>query len=628
MPNPSAKSSAARRSLLKVNLALETDFLLARQRAKHIAALLGFELQDQTRIATAVSEIARNAWEYAQGGQVEFFLDPTASTSTPDPDGSSPELEAHSPQLRIVVTDSGPGIPHLDEIWSGTYQSSSGLGVGLTGARRLVDKLDVSTDKSGTQATLVKLLPRNAPPPPSLAEIADALARTSLGVRTTASEALNSQNQELLTLLTELRARESELQTLNVELEETNRGVLVLYAELADKAQAVQQASEMKTRFLSGVTHELRTPLNSIVSLARLMLGHTDGPLNPEQEKQVNFILRSAQNLTEMVNDLLDLAKIEAGKASVTNTTFTVQSLFAGLRGMFRPLATNPDVRLNFELPEQSTELFTDEGKLSQILRNFISNALKFTEQGTITISATLLDERRIRFSVADTGVGIPPEHHALVMQEWGQAPVAARTKGPRAKGSGLGLPLSRSLAELLSGSLGFTSEPGTGSTFHVTLPALAQSMPQADVPDPDPAPPHILIVDDDEVARYLLRRQLGSLTSAPIEEATSGAEALDLIARNRPSLVFLDLLMPGLNGHAVAKALRAQAETAALPIVIHSSKLLTTDELRAFAAADLVVVAKRPNSPDPTEADDLSVELERTLLEVGLSNLHQGGAR
>ena len=632
MPNLISKASAARRSLLKVNLALETDFLLARQRAKHIAALLGFEVQDQTRIATAVSEIARNAWEYGHGGTVEFFLDPTASPSTPDPGGLDAEPDAtstNSAQLRIVISDSGPGIPHLDEIWSGTYQSSSGLGVGLTGARRLVDKLDVMTGKSGTQATLIKLLPRNAPAPPTLAEIAAALARTTLGVRTSASEALNSQNRELLTLLTELRARESELQTLNVELEETNRGVLVLYAELADKAQAVQQASEMKTRFLSGVTHELRTPLNSIVSLARLMLGHTDGPLNPEQEKQVNFILRSAQNLTEMVNDLLDLAKIEAGKASITNTTFTVQSLFTGLRGMFRPLATNPDVRLSFETPDQPVELFTDEGKLSQILRNFISNALKFTEQGTITISATPLDDKQIRFTVADTGVGIPPEHHALVMQEWGQAPASALTRGPRTKGSGLGLPLSRSLAELLNGSLGFTSKAGVGSTFFVTLPALPQPAPEdADSEANSAAPSHILIVDDDEVARYLLRRQLGNLTSAPIEEASSGAEALDLIARNRPSLVFLDLLMPGLNGHAVAKALRAQAETATLPIVIHSSKLLSSDELRAFTAADLVVIAKRPHSPDLTEADDLSVELERALLEVGLSNLHQGGAR
>ena len=534
MPSSPAKVTIARRTLLKVGLDLETDFLLARQRAKQIAALLGFDLQDQTRIATAVSEIARNAWEYAGSGTVEFFLDPVSSAPLQGD-------RSGRPQLRIVVADRGAGIPHLDSIWDGSYQSQTGMGIGLIGARRLVDELEVATGKSGTQVSLIKLLPRNAPAPPGLAEISAALARTVLSEKSAATAALASQNHELVTLLNDLRQREAELRALNVELEETNRGVLVLYAELADKAQAVQQASEMKTRFLSGVTHELRTPLNSIVSLARLMLGHTDGPLNSEQEKQVNFILRSAQNLTEMVNDLLDLAKIEAGKSSVNNSAFTVQTLFAGLRGMFRPLATNSDVKLIFETPEQSIDLCTDEGKLSQILRNFISNALKFTEQGSVTVGAQPVPDadgkpgRLIRFYVQDTGPGIAPEHHALIMQEWGQAPASRksiRSGSGHSKGSGLGLPLSRSLAELLGGSLSFSSAPGEGSCFEVTLPALTQpvgEVPEAEEPS---QPRHILIVDDDEVARYLLRRQLGNLTSAPIEEAASGAAALEAVYR------------------------------------------------------------------------------------------------
>jgi signal transduction histidine kinase len=629
MSSSPAKANVAKRTLLKVNLALETDFLLARQRAKQIAALLGFDLQDQTRIATAVSEVARNAWEYAGGGTVEFFLDATSSL---------PLIEKQwtGPQLRVVVSDRGPGIPQIDRIWAGEYQSPTGMGVGLIGARRLLDHLEVATAKTGTEVSLIKLIPRNAPPPPPLAEIAASLARSSPGERTDATAALTSQNQELVSLLSALRAREAELQSLNVELEETNRGVLVLYAELADKAHAVQQASEMKTRFLSGVTHELRTPLNSIVSLARLMLNHTDGPLNAEQEKQVNFILRSAQNLTEMVNDLLDLAKIEAGKSSVNNTPFTVQTLFAGLRGMFRPLATNPNVKLIFETPEQTIDLCTDEGKLSQILRNFISNALKFTDQGTVTVSAQLVPEadgqpaRNIRFLVRDTGVGIAPEHHALVMQEWGQAPAAGRSN--RAKGSGLGLPLSRSLAELLGGSIGFTSALGEGSCFQVTLPALPHlaGQPAGQPAEPeDQAPPHhILIVDDDEVARYLLRRQLGNLTSAPIEEAVNGSAALEAIAANPPLLVFLDLVMPGMSGHDVAKLIRARPETAHLPIVLHTSKMLLPEERRIFESLDLILIAKRSIQSNALEADDLSVELERALLEVGLSNLHHGAPR
>jgi CheY-like chemotaxis protein len=211
-------------------------------------------------------------------------------------------------------------------------------------------------------------------------------------------------------------------------------------------------------------------------------------------------------------------------------------------------------------------------------------------------------------------------------MQEWGQAPAAGRSG--RAKGSGLGLPLSRSLAELLGGTVGFTSAPGEGSCFYVTLPALAQPAAQPVEPEDNAQQQHILIVDDDEVARYLLRRQLGNLTSAPIEEAISGASALETIAAKPPRLVFLDLVMPGMSGHETANLIRAREETAHLPIVLHTSKVLSPEERRMFESLDLILIAKRPSAPNTLEADDLSVELERALLEVGLSNLHHGTAR
>src|ERR1700744_3528073 len=161
--------------------------------------------------------------------------------------------------------------------------------------------------------------------------------------------AARAQDEEILRLLNDLRERDSELAQLNQELEETNRGVMVLYSELEDRAIELQQASEMKTRFISGITHELRTPLNSIVSLAGLLIRRIDGELTAEQEKQVLFIQRSAQNLTEMVNDLLDLAKIEAGKVSIKPSEFTIGEFFSALRGMFRPLATNENVQLIFD---------------------------------------------------------------------------------------------------------------------------------------------------------------------------------------------------------------------------------------------------------------------------------------
>ncbi len=634
----STAGTAARGLILRVQLEVETDFVLARQRAKQIADLLGFELQDQTRIATAVSEIARNAWEYGRGGVVEFFFEAAPEA------GAEAGLEGR-PGLRIVVTDRGPGIADLEGILGGSYVSRTGMGLGITGAQRLMDGLEIGTSVAGTTVTMWKRLARDGKTRPSLAELAAGVARMTVPgpgqAVSSQAAALHEQNHELLTLLGELRARETELQTLNVELEETNRGVLVLYAELEDKAQAVQQASEMKTRFLSGVTHELRTPLNSIVSLARLMLHHTDGPLNAEQEKQVQFMLRSAQSLTEMVNDLLDLAKIEAGKSTPVLSRFTVQEFFTGLRGMFRPLATNPQVKLTIAMPESPLALWTDEGKLAQILRNFISNALKFTEQGTVTVTATPLpaaaenNRREIRFAVADTGVGIAPEHHELVMQEWGQAASlvsgggsgGGRPGSGMTKGSGLGLPLSRSLAELLGGTVGFTSVPGEGSTFFVTLPALAQPEAAAETRGEEAAG-SILIVDDDEVSRYLLRRQLGTLTASAIDEAASGAEALERVAQRMPQLIFLDLVMPGANGFELARALRARPETAGVRLVVHTSKTLTDEEVRTLQGLDATVILKRSNAGDTLESMDAQrAQMERALLETGLSNLHLEGA-
>ncbi len=601
-------SKTTARSILSVHLSQETDFLLARQRAKQLAAILGFDNQDQTRIATAVSEIARNAYEYGKDGRVEYFL---AAAEEQFAGGRQV-----APQLRIVVTDAGKGIPHLDKIWAGTYVSPTGMGIGMTGARRLMDGLEVETGKErvGTRVTMVKYLPRSVSKPPTFAEIA---ARLEQGTPRSqnAGMALHDQNQELLTLLGDLRAREAELTALNAELEETNRGVLVLYAELEDKAQAVQQASEMKTRFLAGVTHELRTPLNSIVSLCRLMLSHTDGPLNLEQEKQAQFILRSAQHLSEMVNDLLDLARIEAGKATTNLTTFTVADLYTGLRGMFRPLSTNPNVTLSFIIPDEPIALRSDEGKLAQVLRNFISNAIKFTDSGTITITAEPLDSQCIRFSVADTGVGIAQENHELVMQEWGQV----QQPGNKNKGSGLGLPLTRALAEVLGGTVDFTSTPRVGSTFNLTVPALVRREQKAAA---GTGQEYILLVEDDEVALYLLRRNLASLTTTPLVEAMTAEAGLAAIAENMPALVFLDILLPGMGGFDFVRELRGKARTLALPIVLYTSKSLTEEEEALALQYDLSVVSKREHGRD--DGGEQLAGLERALLEVGLCNMHE----
>lgn len=265
-----------------------------------------------------------------------------------------------------------------------------------------------------------------------------------------------------------LEARTQEVEALRAELEETNRGVVALYSELDIQAEQLRHATELKSRFLAYMSHEFRTPIVSIQSITRLLLDRVDGPLTPEQEKQVGFVRDTAAEFAEMVGDLLDLARLEAGRVEVSPAWFDMVALFDALRGMFKPVLTNPEVSLIFEEPHGVSKLFSDNRKVSQILRNYISNALKFTPSGEVRVSATCDTPDTITFSVRDTGIGIPPESHGEVFQDFVQidSPLQRRYRG-----SGLGLALSKRLAELLGGHVGFESEVGVGSRFFVTLP-------------------------------------------------------------------------------------------------------------------------------------------------------------
>ena len=278
-----------------------------------------------------------------------------------------------------------------------------------------------------------------------------------------------------------LSAAQAQVSALQEELDETNRGVLALYAELDTQAQQLRQATELKSRFLAYMSHEFRTPIASIRSLTRLLLDRVDGPLTAEQEKQVDFIRVTSEEFADMVNDLLDLAKVEAGRIDVSPGWFELVDLFAALRGMFKPVLVNPDVQLIFEAPQDVSQLFTDDAKLSQILRNYISNALKFTAQGEVRVSAVRSvgagGQDEVTFAVADTGIGIAEEFHDAIFQDFTQidSPIQKRLRG-----TGLGLSLSKRLAELLGGRVALESAPGVGSTFSVTLPLRAPEQANA----------------------------------------------------------------------------------------------------------------------------------------------------
>jgi signal transduction histidine kinase len=299
--------------------------------------------------------------------------------------------------------------------------------------------------------------------------------------RTTHAEA-DDLRQERDRLRADVARLTAEVESLNVELAETNKGVVALYAELDDNAEQLRQASELKSRFLSYMSHEFRTPLGSIRSISRILLDKLDGPLTAEQEKQVRFVRDSAAELTEMVNDLLDLAKIEAGRVAISPAWFEMVDLFAALRGMFKPILDSDSVSLVMEEPVGVPRVYTDDKKLSQILRNFISNALKFTHEGEVHVTARSDDGETVTFSVADTGIGIAPEHHAAIFEDFVQvdSPIQKRLRG-----TGLGLSLSKKLAGLLGGGVAVRSELGKGSTFSVTIPVRYNGGPEA---PPEPA--------------------------------------------------------------------------------------------------------------------------------------------
>ncbi len=273
-----------------------------------------------------------------------------------------------------------------------------------------------------------------------------------------------------------LAAREADIALLREELDETNKGVVALYAELDDKAAQLRDANELKSRFLSYMSHEFRTPLTSMTSITGILLSRLDGPLTPEQQKQVEFIRGSTRELTEMVNDLLDLAKVEAGRITISPEWFEMVDLFAALRGMFKPIVASTSVTLTFDEPEGEIKLYSDDKKVSQILRNFISNALKFTPVGEVRVSARMVDADHIEFAVTDTGIGIAAEHIPNLFADFVQLDVRLQK---RLRGSGLGLSLARKFAELLGGHVGVESELGKGSRFFVKLPVRFSGAPR-----------------------------------------------------------------------------------------------------------------------------------------------------
>lgn len=544
-------------ALYSLSLTAEQDVVHARQRARSISEALGFDHHDQIRIATATSEIARNAFRYARAGSVTFEIDPDKSL------------------LFILVTDKGGGIPHLDRVMAGSYRSLTGMGMGILGTKRLMDDFSIETGSGGTTVRFGKLLPqqnRNVDTA-VLQRVSALMARRH---PSTPLDELQTQNRELMKTLDELRERKEELARINAELQDTNRGVVALYAELDERADYLRRASELKSSFLSNMSHEFRTPLNSMLALTRMLLDRMDGELTADQEQQIRFIQRSAKELAEMVNDLLDLAKVEAGRLDVKPKTFEASELFGALRGMLKPLLADNSLNLVFETADGLQALYTDEQKVSQVLRNFISNAIKYTLSGEVRVSAWQEGEKTV-FSVTDTGIGISKSDQQIIFEEFVQIESSMQK---RVKGTGLGLPLSRKLAHLLGGDVDVESSIGTGSCFRLVIPSIfpGVALPQEiALPEIDPARKLILIVEDNPETAFVYSRYL---TGAGFQTHTvSSVEgAREILAKIRPDAVILDVLLRAETSWDFLRELKTSS--AAVPVLVMS---VITDERKVY---------------------------------------------
>ncbi len=487
----------------------------ARRLGRELAAGLGLDHQDQVRVATALSEISRSTITIGQTAVIVFGADETS----------------------LVLTVTVDGTPSEE---------------GIAAASRLMDS--VGSDDQIVRMT--KRRPRNSTP--DLQAVSERLA--AMLPESTLDE-LRRNNQDLIAALEDVTRQKEQLQLLNAELQETNRGVMALYSELSEeleqtnrgvvalyaeldeKSEQLRAASESKDRFWANISHELRTPLNSIIGLTRL-LADPDGGLNSEQLYQVGLIRDTTGTMLTLVNDLLDVAKAESGQFVINPAEVSLPALLATLRGLIRPMAEGKPVDVVISAEGAPATVLTDEMALTAILRNLLSNAIKYTDSGEVRLTVRTVPGW-VEIQVTDTGTGIPAGQLERVFEEFYQVP------GTRRGGTGLGLPYARRLSVLLGGELTLTSDVGQGSTALLRLPHGTPSVGT------------VVVADDDAGFRQVLKSMLVGIADRLIE-AEDGAQALSAVATDHVDLVLADLSMPTMDGNTLLERLPA-----ALPAIV-----------------------------------------------------------
>jgi signal transduction histidine kinase len=442
--------------LITVPLRRENDLLLARQRARQITQLLGFSTGDSTRITTALAEIARNALIYGGGGTVAFFI----------------EDEQHGLQALVLhVDDKGPGIHSLDAILAGQYGSQTGMGVGITGSRTLMDRFQIeSAVGAGTRVVMSKRLPAGAPRV-GTAEVARLTDKLTAREDGSPFGELVFQNQELLRALDELTRRQAEIERLGLVAEEARAR--------AEAAQLVAERSVVvQERFMALTTHEIRTPLNAMLGYLELLDMELKETLTEKQAGYLMRVERACKHLVGVTNDFLLMAKGQAGHLQIERHVGAARHVISEAAALVAPQAAARSVEITLTEATERVMYLGDSDRVRQVLVNVLGNAVSFTPcGGSIRVTATRADDPPAgteleggpwcAIRVEDSGPGIPPDKLSRVFEPFVQ--VAAVSQGGR-RGTGLGLTVSRQLALLMGGDLTAEGSAGIGGGAAFTL--------------------------------------------------------------------------------------------------------------------------------------------------------------
>jgi signal transduction histidine kinase/HAMP domain-containing protein/ActR/RegA family two-component response regulator len=440
--------------------------------------------------------------------------------------------------------------------------------------------------------------------------------------------------QQLKKSNAELEAQAAELNDKAKLLELKNQEVELASRSLEEKAEQLQLISKYKSEFLANMSHELRTPLNSLLILSKTLAENRDGNLTGEQVKFAETVYTSGNDLLQLINEILDLSKVEAGKMPIHPQTFALAEVREYLERTFSPMADQKGlkfvVRMAHALP---ASMFSDPTRLQQILKNLLSNAFKFTAKGSVTMHVGPGDDGMIRFAVEDTGIGIPKDKQKLVFEAFQQAD---GTTSRKYGGTGLGLTISREMARLLGGVIDVESTVGVGSTFTLRLPVryigadVVEQKTEESAPEPlaRPLPAgakfdgrKVLIVDDDGRNVFAIASVLRA-RGMTVLHAENGRIALDLL-QSEPNVdvVLMDTMMPEMDGIDATRAIREIVQFQSLPIISLTAKAMKGDREKALAAGASEYVTK------PVDPERLLAILHQWLARDVVVHGHRDGA-